>query len=102
MCKVLCFSVKTRKMKCNTEIGRHAKKRDKNYKKSKRLHLEREIGFTTSLERRMRVDLIEIFNMINGISHYDRHFCNIPYQAGIFCENRFQELNLLNHFFFFC
>ena len=31
------------KLECNTEIGGHTKKSDKNNKKSKRLHLQREI-----------------------------------------------------------
>ena len=32
------------------------------------------LGLTTSLERRMRSDLIETFAIINGISNHGRYF----------------------------
>ena len=49
-------------------------KRVKDYSYTARLG---ELWLTTSLERRMRGDLIKIFKMINGISYYDKHFFNI-------------------------
>ena len=41
-----------------------------------------ESGLTTLLERRMRCDRLEIFEMINGISNYGRHFFDISPQTG--------------------
>ena len=40
------------------------------------------LGLTTLLERRMRVDLIETFKIINGISKYGKQFFNISERTG--------------------
>ena len=54
-------------------------KRFRDYSGRERLE---KLGFTTLLERRMRVDLIETFKIINGIYNYGRHFLNISPQTG--------------------
>ena len=58
----------------NTNENNNKKIKVKYFSDEERLQ---KLGLTTLLERRMRNDLIETFQIINGISNYKRLFKNI-------------------------
>ena len=58
------------------------------------------LELTTLREKRMRGDLIETLQIINGIPNYGRHFLIFPLKLKICCQGRFQKLILLQLNFF--
>ena len=54
------------------------------------------LGSTTLLEKRLRGDLIETFQMINGISFVDI-FTIFLLKLEIYCQDRLQKLSLLTN-----
>ena len=58
-----------------------------------------ELNLTTLLERRARGDLIETFKILNGFSHYGRHFFKIS-RSGQKLISRPGDQNTFKHSFF--
>ena len=66
-------------------------KKEKDYSYRERLE---KLGLTTLLERRLRGELVESLEIINGISNYDWHFFNISIELEIYGQGRFEKINL--------
>ena len=67
-------------------------KRVKDCSYGKRLE---KLELTTLIERRMRVNLIEIFKIIIGMPAYGGHFSLFLVDMKFYNQDRFQKLSLL-------